>query len=169
MRSSRGPTRGGKDAKVPSATYDAVVVLFTNNKKDEFERVEVEAWFADKVGMVKQRIRQNGQEHTLELEKFTPKSSYRPLCFAPRRPALIATPVRNRKRRSSHIHSQPLLDFRRFFRPTSLSRCSRNAAYNKSIVSSRCRTCVTRSSRRARSSSPSGGGNRALDIASASA
>jgi hypothetical protein len=58
---------------VPRGKFDTVAVLFTNNEKDEFKRVEVEYWFAKDIGMVKQRILQQGHEHALELEKYTPK------------------------------------------------------------------------------------------------
>lgn len=61
------------EVKVPAGAFDAVVVLFSNNEKDEDKRVEVENWFAKDVGMVKQRIRQKGHEHALELEKYIPR------------------------------------------------------------------------------------------------
>ena len=62
-----------ESVKVPNGKFDTVVVLFTNNEKDEFKRVEVEYWFAKDVGMIKQRVLQNGHEHALELEKYTSK------------------------------------------------------------------------------------------------
>jgi hypothetical protein len=62
-----------EDVKVPSGAYEkAVVTVFSNNKKGQFDRVEVESWYANDVGMVKQRILQKGHEHVLELEKYQP-------------------------------------------------------------------------------------------------
>jgi len=70
----KGTISGRRDkVTVPAGKFDAVAVLFTNNKKEEFERVEVETWFVEKIGMVKQRILQKGHEHALELETYAPK------------------------------------------------------------------------------------------------
>jgi hypothetical protein len=64
-----------ENVKVPAGEFkDAVAVLFSNGKKDDIERTEVETWFAKDVGMVKQRIRQKGHEHALVLEKFEKKA-----------------------------------------------------------------------------------------------
>jgi hypothetical protein len=54
---------------VPAGTYDAIVV-----RCDDFQiggqTLQVEAWYAAKVGMVKQRVRIGQHDVTLELEKF---------------------------------------------------------------------------------------------------
>ena len=56
---------------VPAGAFDTVAVSFTNNKAGE-DRVEIDYWFAEKVGMVKQRVREKDREIALELERYEP-------------------------------------------------------------------------------------------------
>jgi hypothetical protein len=53
-------------SKEPLAAW---LVSFNNNEQGE-ERSEVDCWYVPDVGMVKQRIKGQGQEVILELEKF---------------------------------------------------------------------------------------------------
>jgi hypothetical protein len=55
--------------KVLDKGYDAFHISFTNGKGGD-DRVEVDCWFAEKVGMVKQRHLEKGREIALELQSF---------------------------------------------------------------------------------------------------
>ncbi len=56
---------------VPFGKMNTLVVSFTNNLANE-KRVEIDYWFAEKIGMVKQRVREKNREIALELEQYEP-------------------------------------------------------------------------------------------------
>ncbi|MSQ93349.1 MAG: hypothetical protein EXR98_02195 [Gemmataceae bacterium] len=54
---------------VGKTTYDAFLVSFRDTKTGD-DRVEIDYWFVESIGMVKQRVRAKSHEIVLELEKF---------------------------------------------------------------------------------------------------
>ena len=58
--------------QVPAGSFDAIVVR-CHDFQIGGQTLQIDAWYASKVGMVKQRVRIGQHDVTLELEKFEGK------------------------------------------------------------------------------------------------
>ncbi len=65
-------TAGAKRITIGKTAYDAFHVAFRDHKTGD-DRVEIDYWFVNEVGMVRQRVRARNHEIVLELENYEKK------------------------------------------------------------------------------------------------